>query len=34
MTAIEVITANDPGQAKRAAVAGFLAGYCGATRTS
>ncbi len=34
MSTVEVVNANGPGQAELAAVAGFLAGYCGATRTS
>ena len=34
MTTVEIVSANGPSQAELAAVAGFLAGYCGATRTS
>jgi site-specific recombinase XerD len=34
VTTVEIVSANDRGQAEQAAVAGFLAGYCGATRTS
>ena len=34
MTTAEIVSPNGPGQAELAAVAGFLAGYCGATRTS